>query len=619
MKKTIKFIFILLLTFFIFPVICNAATNIDTINQRPVVGSSIEVRLRVDYGQNTLINEAHYYIKYDPTKLELENLHWTQSEGTYTVQDGIITIDKENTTKAWEYGEPISMVFKAINEGVSNITVQEKAPAKNKDGNKIVQYYSGITINAIPPSTATKIGKLTIEGYSLSPTFNAEKYEYTLTVPSNVTNVNILATKGEKNQTITGTGTRALSYGENKIRVVVTAQNGDSSTYLIIVYRKDDRSGDVSLKKLSVSNTDITYDKNKTSYEATVSRSVDSVFITAQTTDPKAQLVGTGKRNLNIGSNIFEIKVSSKDGKNQIYTINIIRSEEELKQNNPSTSLASLTINGHEILLKDDVFYYATSVEKDIESLNIGLITKSTTAKYKITGANKIKKGFNNLTIVVEDEDLEPSEYIIKVYKQPSITKKYTSLDDVLLEEKLTEHIYFVTSDPSIKINEEILQKINKDKKDLYYNFVNKENKIIYQLIIPHGKYTNKINPFFEMEIDNPLTYTSELPKDIEVMLYTGDVFVEDTELQVYTYDEIGEYTELTSALKVVNGYLNFTTNGGNKYVFSKQTFIEKNNFDFIGNLPMIIFGILILLLILFIILKRKKSKNTIKSEEPLY
>lgn len=619
MKRTIKFIFILLLIYFMFPIMCSAATNIDTSNQRPVVGSSIEVRLRVDYGTNALISEAHYYIRFDPSKLELESLRWTQSSGTYSVNNGVITIDKESTTEAWEYGDPVIMVFKTIAPDTSNISVEEKAPAKYKDGNVVAQYYSGITINAVPPSTATKIGKLTVEGYKLSPTFNAEKTEYTVTVPTDVSKVNITATKGEKNQTITGTGTRVLSYGPNIVRVTVTAQNGESRTYTVTINREDNRSEDVTLKSLTVSNTDIAYKKGQTEYEAIVSKSVDSVFITAQTTEPRAQLVGTGTRSLSMGENIFELKVTSKGGTNQTYKIKIIRSEQELKPNEASTLLNSLTINETIITLKEDIYNYITSVGEEIGSLNISLTTKSTTAKYKIKGADKLKKGFNTVTITVEDEELTPTEYFITVYKEPSITKKYTSLEEILAEEKLDEHVYFVTSDSSIKITKEVLKKINENKKDFYYNFINEENTILYQLIIPTGTYTDEIDPSFVMEIDNPLTYTGKLPSGISVMLYVGNLYGDETELQVYTYDEIGIYTELTTALKVVNGYLKFTTNGEKSYVFSNQNLIGGNGFDLMSNLPMIIFGALIIFLFTFIIIKKKKGKKEVKSNEPLY
>ena len=93
------------------------------------------------------------------------------------------------------------------------------------------------------------------------------------------------------------------------------------------------------------------------------------------------------------------------------------------------------------------------------------------------------------------------------------------------------------------------------------------------------------------MEVDNPLTYTGKLPSGITVMLYAADLYGDGTELQVYTYDDMGAYTELTTALKVVNGYLNFTTNGQTSYVFSVQSLISNSAFDIIGILPMIIFG----------------------------
>ena len=299
--------------YFIFPVLVNAATSLDTKNQRPVVGTTIEVTLRVDYGTDVQISEAHYYVTYDPSLLEFESLNWTQSRGTYSNSNGVVSIDKLADGEAWGYGTPIVLKFKSIQAGASNIQITEKSPGKYSDGSILAQSYSGITINAVEPSSATRIGKLYVEGYSVSPTFNVDNYKYTLTVPSTTTKVNVVASKGEKNQTITGDGQRVLLYGDNRVRVTVTAQNGDSSTYEIMIHRTDDRSGDVSLKSLNIGDKSIEIEENKTTYETTVSRSVESIFLSAQTTDSKATLVGTGQKKLNIGENIFELRVSSKN------------------------------------------------------------------------------------------------------------------------------------------------------------------------------------------------------------------------------------------------------------------------------------------------------------------
>jgi hypothetical protein len=102
-------------------------------------------------------------------------------------------------------------------------------------------------------------------------------------------------------------------------------------------------------------------------------------------------------------------------------------------------------------------------------------------------------------------------------------------------------------------------------------------------------------------------------------MVYLGNIYGPNAEVQAYTYDEVGFYTDLTTSLKVVDGYVNVTTNGQKAYVFSNQVLTNNNGFDLLSNLPMIIFGLLIVFLFAFIIIKKKKSKKVEKTNEPLY
>ena len=113
MKRTLKALLFILLIYFIFPILVNAATSLDTLNQRPVVGTSIELTLRVDYGKDVYVSEAHYYITYDASSLEFEDLSWTQSHGSYSNSNGVITIDKYATSEAWGYGAPVVLKFKS--------------------------------------------------------------------------------------------------------------------------------------------------------------------------------------------------------------------------------------------------------------------------------------------------------------------------------------------------------------------------------------------------------------------------------------------------------------------------------------------------------------------------
>lgn len=617
MKRIFKTLLFILLIYFIFPVLVNAATSLDTKNQRPVVGTNIEVTLRVDYGNDVKISEAHYYVTYDPTLLELENVSWTQSKGSYSNANGVVTIDKFTDGEAWGYGTPVVLKFKSIKAGASNIDITEKSPGKYNDGSILAQSYSGITINAVNPSSATRIGKLYVEGFSVSPTFNVDNYKYTLIVPSTTTKVNVVATKGEKNQTITGDGQRVLLYGDNRVRVTVTAQNGDSSTYEIMIHRTDDRSGDVSLKSLNIGDKSIEIEENKTTYETIVSRSVESIFLSAQTTDSKATLVGTGQKQLNIGENIFELRVSSKNNTEVTYKIIITRSTEELQENVESTLLSSLTVNNTNIPIEENKYNYIYSIENDINKLNIAPVTKSTSAKYKIEGNKDLKTGFNKITITINDAELTPQTYTLIVYKQPKKTTKYDTLKELKDEEELKNDIYYVTTE-SDKISKDILDLLNKNKLKLYYNIENENKGLLYQIVIPYGEYTTDINPTITRSATSPLTLTTELPAGIPVMIYVGDIYADNTDLKVYTYNEIGTYTDLTTSVRVVDGYVNITTNGEKNYVFSGQNMIA-GGFNILNYIPHIIFGAVILFLLIYIIKKKNKNKEVINSKEPLY
>lgn len=79
---------------------------------------------------------------------------------------------------------------------------------------------------------------LSIVGQSLTPTFNMYETSYSLIVSHEVSSVNISASAYDANAKITGTGTKNLVEGTNKVEVTVTAPNGNVRTYTINVVRQ---------------------------------------------------------------------------------------------------------------------------------------------------------------------------------------------------------------------------------------------------------------------------------------------------------------------------------------------------------------------------------------------
>ena len=87
------------------------------------------------------------------------------------------------------------------------------------------------------------LSSLTINDYSLTPTFSKFTTEYTLIVDKSVASVEVNATAIISSTKVTGTGTYELKDGSNTIKVVATAENGAARTYTITIVRQDGAGG----------------------------------------------------------------------------------------------------------------------------------------------------------------------------------------------------------------------------------------------------------------------------------------------------------------------------------------------------------------------------------------
>ena len=97
-----------------------------------------------------------------------------------------------------------------------------------------------------------------IEDYNITPEFDKNVTDYTLTVPNGVEKIKILAYKDDDNASLSGDdGEVEVKVGENKFEVVVTAENGDKKTYNLTVTVEEKP---ITIK---VNNNDYSIVKNK--------------------------------------------------------------------------------------------------------------------------------------------------------------------------------------------------------------------------------------------------------------------------------------------------------------------------------------------------------------------
>ncbi len=181
----------------------------------------------------------------------------------------------------------------------------------------------------------------------------------------------------------------------------------------------DHKSSDATLKSLTVDVDGFVFDKNKVEYQLEVDNSIDVIHISAEATDDQAVVTLPDHLNLNVGNNVFEIKVTAEDGTILTYRINVNRLENVLSNN---AYLSKLVIADHEIDFHKETTYYV--LEKvTTSSLDLQIETENENATYQVYG-NQNLTDQDAIVIRVTAEDGTNQEYIIyvnEVSKTPNI------------------------------------------------------------------------------------------------------------------------------------------------------------------------------------------------------
>lgn len=106
---------------------------------------------------------------------------------------------------------------------------------------------------------------LSVSGYSLTPTFSRYTTEYAVTVPKDVTQITVNATKSDSGASVSGAGKITLSGSSTVISIKVTAPSGLVRTYTITVNRPGGSTAPTIDKTSYTVGTNVTGVKPKTS------------------------------------------------------------------------------------------------------------------------------------------------------------------------------------------------------------------------------------------------------------------------------------------------------------------------------------------------------------------
>src|SRR6185437_7001132 len=238
---------------------------------------------------------------------------------------------------------------------------------------------------------------------TLSPTFPSNTTNYTVNVGSDVTSINVSATKDDPNAVTsddvtaaagTATGQATIQLGvpgtTTPVLINVTAPNGSSKTYRINVIKAPLGSNN-NLSALSVSvgtaaqTLSPTFPSNTTNYTVNVGSDVTSINVSATKDDPNAVMsddvtaaagTATGQATIQLGvpgtTTPVLINVTAPNGSSKTYRINVIKAP--LGSNNNLSALSVSVGTAAQTLsptFPSNTTNYTVNVGSDVTSVNV--------------------------------------------------------------------------------------------------------------------------------------------------------------------------------------------------------------------------------------------------------
>ena len=244
-------------------------------------------------------------------------------------------------------------------------------------------------------------------------------------VPAGTTAVAVTAIPSDSAASVEVTGSNGLLLGENTLNVVVTAEDGTSTTYTVTlnVLANDD----TSLALFQYDGSDVSNGE-----EFDLENGVTSVEITAEATSNLSTVDIVGDDALVPGRNVVKVKVTAQDTSVSTYLLifNVAPSD--------VTTLESLTVGGL------DAIGGAVTLPAGTRAAVVVAVTTDPFASFVVEGNAELSTGDNTVTVTVTAADGEASDVV-----EVTVTvEELTLSDDVTLETFLVNSVDGSTGDP---------------------------------------------------------------------------------------------------------------------------------------------------------------------------
>ncbi len=206
---------------------------------------------------------------------------------------------------------------------------------------------------------------LSIDGYTIKPTFDKTNMYYEVTVPEDVDIVKIKASTEDSTSTLTGTGYFSLKVGVNTAYVTVESASGVIRTYQIVINRTASSENYLLTLESDVGTLSPIFDKEVKDYVLEVPDKTNKITLTG-TASENSIVNGLGTYDVPLGETTRTITVTSQSGEVNTYTIKTV------KNSATNTNLIDLipsygSINPE---YSNDVLEYTMEVEDNVNVMS---------------------------------------------------------------------------------------------------------------------------------------------------------------------------------------------------------------------------------------------------------
>lgn len=262
---------------------------------------------------------------------------------------------------------------------------------------------------------------------TLEPKFNKNTLFYTIDVDYKVGKIdldaipykrkNVILTYSYNGKTVTSLKELDLNTGENVVKITVTAQNGVSRTYTVVINKgvaPDELDSNSLLGSLTITDGHLDFNPYKNYYYVGVGPNVDYVSLTAKPSSDKYKDISytfNGKTvsdlndlELMPGDNEVVITVTAEDGSKSKYTVIINKALPEAKN-----SLLDLTVSEGALnpSFYPDTLDYKVNVDSKIDKISLyPKYDASASVLYLFDGVE-----YDNLN----DLTLHPGDNVVKI------------------------------------------------------------------------------------------------------------------------------------------------------------------------------------------------------------